>query len=527
MNAAEAAEKGSQRTKPVSEPAVRVVGLTRNFGPVTALSDVSFDVREGELTAILGENGAGKSTLLKILAGLQPPSSGTVTVHGGGVKSFDPTTMLNRHRVAIVPQELALATDRSVAENITMGNEPGSRSFPNREQMKQVASEILSELGLNLDLETKVSKLNLATQQLVVVARSLSRNCRILILDEPTAMLTPVESDRLFDLLLRLKRRGVTVIYVSHRMPEVFALSDQIHVLRDGEHVASFRTSETTPDLVVAAMVGRELGATLSRIANLDRDPLDAEQIFSVQHLSGTGHQDVTLSLSAGEVLGIAGLPDSGRVELLRNVFGRDQKAEGRVLLSGEDYQNRSPARSIQKGLAYVPGERRSQALLPTMSVGENIEVLALVSHTRLGVVDKRALEVSATRRARDMGVKFSSITQGVGTLSGGNQQKIVLARWLSIRPSVVLLDEPTRGVDVGAKAEIYEQLATLAESGAGVLCSSSDLPELLAITDRIAVMSEGRLVSIIDTKDATEEKVMFLATGASVGRPQTEGLDQ
>jgi ABC-type sugar transport system ATPase subunit len=515
IDAATAHEGSPTQASAGPEPAVRVSMLNRNFGPVKALSDVSFDVRKGEVTALLGENGAGKSTLLKILAGLQPPSSGSVTVHGGRVTSFDPSTMLTTHGVAIVPQELALANDRSVAHNITMGVEPGGRLFPSRSKMEAEASALLADLGVTLDPRIEVQRLNLATQQLVVVARSVARKCRVLILDEPTAMLTPSETKRLFDLLGRLKAAGVTIIYVSHRMPEIFALADQIHVLRDGRHVASMRTAATTPDAVVAAMVGRELGEALKRGAKHHGETDSLRPALAVAGLSGRSHRDVSFTVRPGEILGVAGLPDSGRVELLRNIFGSDPATAGTVHLAGEPYTQRTPAQSIKRGLAYVPGERRAQGLLSSMSVAENIGVLSLDKFSRFGIINKIALRKDTEARSGAIRVKTSSVDQEVTKLSGGNQQKAVLARWMSIEPVVFALDEPTRGVDVGAKAEIYERLMALADGGVAIVFSSSDLPELLAITDRIAVMSQGHLVSVIATKDATEESIMALATGA------------
>jgi ABC-type sugar transport system ATPase subunit len=513
---------------PVSEPAVSIRGLSRSFGPVAALTDVSFDVREGELTALLGENGAGKSTLLKILSGLQAPSSGAISIHGGEVKNFDPATMLTKYGVAIVPQELALAVERSVAENITMGAEPGGRLFPSKAKMIASSEALLKDLGVELDPRTDVGRLNLATQQLVVVARAISRKCRILILDEPTAMLTPAESDRLFDVLRRLKKSGVTIIYVSHRMPEVFALSDQIHVLRDGRLVDSMRTISTTHDEVVAAMVGRELELASSRSATHDsREAIVGVAPLVLTALSGSGHHNVNLTLRPGEILGIAGLPDSGRVELLRNIFGADPGTGGRVDLNGVEYDVRSPRNSIDKHLAYVPGERRTQGILSSMSVAENIGVLSLDKFSRFGLIDKAALRKDAEIRASGMRVKTATTAQEIVKLSGGNQQKTILARWMSIQPTVFLLDEPTRGVDVGAKAEIYASLTALADSGIGIVCSSSDLPELLAVTDRIAVMSEGQLVSVVDTKDASEEIIMAMATGATVKSAESQSKGQ
>ncbi|WP_042166454.1 sugar ABC transporter ATP-binding protein [Streptomyces sp. NBRC 110035] len=499
---------------PEAPTAVEVRGLSRSFGPVRALSDVSFDVPAGEVTALLGENGAGKSTLLKILAGLQPPSGGTVTVFGERVTSFDPSTMLDRHGVAIVPQELSLLPDRSVAENVLSGMEPGHRWFPSRSRMTDRTAEVLARLDLAVDPATPVGSLDLATQQLVVVARSVARGCRVLILDEPTAMLTPAEAERLFTLMAGLKEDGTTLLYVSHRMPEVFRLADRIEVLRDGSHVASWRNSETTPEQAVAAMVGRRLGH-FERRPDHHPDPA-VTPALRVDGLTGRRHRDVSLEIRPGEILGVAGLPDSGRVELLHNIFGGDRGTGGSVELLGEPYRRRNPIASVGRRLAFVPGERRAQGLLTTMSVGDNVGALTTERLSRFGLLHRRALNRQATEQAQLMRVKTATMDQSITSLSGGNQQKVVLGRWLAIDPAVLILDEPTRGVDVGAKAEIYEQLFALAEKGLAILCSSSDLPELLTLTDRIVVMSEGRVAGIVPSAEATEESVMTLATGAA-----------
>ncbi|MFF0448329.1 sugar ABC transporter ATP-binding protein [Streptomyces sp. NPDC004609] len=495
-------------------PAISVRGLSRNFGPVRALSDVSFDVPAGEITALLGENGAGKSTLLKILAGLQPPSDGSVTVFGEEVTSFSPSTMLDHYGVAIVPQELSLLPDRSVAENVLSGVEPGNRWFPSRRQMVERTRELLAGLDLDLDPAVPVRSLDLATQQLVVVARSIARGCRVLILDEPTAMLTPAEAERLFALMDGLKAAGTTMLYVSHRMPEVFRLADRIEVLRDGSHVASWRGADTTPEEAVAAMVGRELGQFARRDARA-ADP-GIPPALRVRELSGKRHSGVSFEVRPGEILGVAGLPDSGRVELLHNLFGGDRGTGGTVELLGEPYERRNPIASVERRLAFVPGERRAQGLLTTMSVGDNVGVLTAKTFSRFGLVRRGAFDRQAAEQARKLRVKTATMGQPITSLSGGNQQKAVLGRWLAIDPGVLILDEPTRGVDVGAKAEIYEQLFALAGKGLAILCSSSDLPELLTLTDRIAVMSEGRLVDVVETTQATEESLMTLATGAA-----------
>lgn len=502
--------------------AVRIEHLSRSFGPVRALQDVSFDITEGEVTALLGENGAGKSTLLKILAGLQPPSGGSVTVFGEAVTSYDPSTMLTRYGVAIVPQELSLLPDRSVAENILAGIEPGNRAFPSRRRMLARATELLAELDLHVDPTTAVRQLDLATQQLVVVARSIARDCRVLILDEPTAMLTPAESDRLFALMDTLKAKGTTMVYVSHRMPEVFRLADRIEVLRDGRHVASWRRSEVTPDQAVAAMVGREFGQFTSRAEQRAAAPdAPAAPALKVTGLSGRRHSGVDLEVRPGEILGVAGLPDSGRVELLHNIFGGDRGTGGTVEVLGAPYDQRNPIASVERRLGFVPGERRAQGLLTTMSVAENVGVLTVKALTSVGLVRRGAFDRQARTLTERLRVKTATLDTPITNLSGGNQQKAMLARWIAIDPGVLILDEPTRGVDVGAKAEIYEQLFALADRGVAILCSSSDLPELLTITDRIVVMSEGRVVDVVDSAGATEESIMAAATGA-ISHPST-----
>ncbi|SCL26571.1 sugar ABC transporter ATP-binding protein [Micromonospora inyonensis] len=501
--------------------AVEVSGLSKHFGAVRALQDVSLSVPAGSLTAVMGENGAGKSTLMKILAGLDTPTTGTVRVAGEEVRRFHPATLLSRHQVALVPQELSLAQDRTVAENILLGAEPGSRPFPHRRRMEEQAAHLLDRLGLRVDPRRAVRHLDAASQQLVVIARSLARRARVVILDEPTSILSPAESDRLFGVIRSLQADGVTLLYVSHRMPEVFALSQHIHVLRDGRHVGHWPTAQVTPDQVVAAMVGRELAAEFARH---DTPPpaATATPRLCLRGVSGTGFTDVDLDVAPGEVVGVAGLPDSGRIELLRGVFGADPVRGGELALDGERFTARSPRDAIRARIAYLPGERRQQGILPTMSVADNVTVLTLGRRQRFGVLRRRALRRDAEDRARELTVKTATTAQGITQLSGGNQQKALLARWLSIEPRLMLLDEPTRGVDVGAKAEIYRLFRSLTGAGVSIVVSSSDLPELLTVSDRIAVMAAGRLVGVLDAADATEESVMALATGAHTLKENT-----
>ncbi|GGM56882.1 ABC transporter ATP-binding protein [Micromonospora sonchi] len=501
-------------TASTTAAAVEVTGLSKHFGSVRALQDVTLSVPAGSLTAVMGENGAGKSTLMKILAGLDSPTTGTVRVDGDEVRRFDPANLLSRHRVALVPQELALAQDRTVAENIMLGVEPGSRPFPHRRRIDERAAELLDRLAVRLDPRRSVRDLDAATQQLVVIARSLAREARLMILDEPTSILSPAESERLFEVIHSLRADGVTMLYVSHRMPEVFALSQHIHVLRDGRHVGHWPTVEVSPDTVVAAMVGRELAAESAR-HDTPAPTATATPRLRTRGIRGTGFTDVDLDVAPGEVVGVAGLPDSGRIELLRGIFGADPISGGELQLDGRTFTAKTPRDAIDAQVAYLPGERRQQGILPTMSVADNVNILTLGRRQRFGLLRRRALRRDADKRARELRVKTSSTSQGITQLSGGNQQKALLARWLSIEPRLMLLDEPTRGVDVGAKAEIYRLFRSLADAGVAILVSSSDLPELLTISDRIVVMAAGRVVGVIPASEATEEKVMALATGA------------
>ena len=494
------------------QQAVEVEGLVKRYPGVTALGGVAVGLPAGKVTAVVGENGAGKSTLMGILSGLRQPDEGTVRVFGEEVENFDPHTLLTVHRVALVPQELLLCPERNVAENVLLGLEPTKGPVPSRREMRRRAAELLSDLGSDIDPRQVVADLPIADQQEVVVARALARDCRVLILDEPTAVLSPEESERLFALLRRLRASGTTIVYVSHRIPEVFSLADKICVMRDGRLVAEWPTEETTPGEVVRAMIGRDLSAW-------DHEPATrAGLLCKVRGFDGPNFRDVSFDLWEGEVLGIAGLPDSGRDELLGAMFGATRPSGGTLELGGRPVRVRSPMDAIQAGVAYVPAERRSQGLLPTMDVADNLAVLRLSRYTRFGFVRWRSLRREAANQAQRFGVRFRDVGQGVGELSGGNQQKVILARWLELDPRLMLLEEPTRGVDVGAKDEIYELLREMSARGAGAIVSSSDLPELLRICDRIAVMREGRLVATLDREDASEEGIMGLATGVEEG---------
>jgi ABC-type sugar transport system ATPase subunit len=482
-------------------------GLRKKFPGVIALDDVSVDFAAGSVTAVLGENGAGKSTLMSILAGLQRPDAGTVTIHGRPVRSFTPHALLHDHRVALVPQEIALCRDRTVAENVLLGREPGR--FPARQQMVTETRRLLELIEADIDPRQLTGRLTVAELQQVIIARALARECRILILDEPTATLTGAEASRLFTLLGQLREAGTTVIYVSHRIPEIFQICERIHVLRDGRAVADFRIADVDPPAVIAAMVGRDVS---------DRPAIDARPsgaaMLTVAGLTGARFSDVSFSVAAGEVLGVAGLPDSGRSELVAALFGVT-RATGVIRLAGQPLTLRSPKDAIGAGIGYVPAERRSQGLFPAMSVADNLTILDLDSVTRFGIVRRRALRRMAAERLEQYDVRGQSRGR-IGGLSGGNQQKVILARWMARQPRLLLLDDPTRGIDVRAKSRIHQYVADAAASGVAVVMSSSDLPELLRTCHRLVVMARGRIAGIVEAASASEQSVMALATAAT-----------
>lgn len=496
-----------------SPPAVSVGGLCKRFPGVVALDDVSLDFAAGQVTAVLGENGAGKSTLMKILAGVQPPDSGTVHVDGKLVSSFVPSELLHEYGVALVPQEIALCTDRTVAENILLGRE-GS-ALPSRRRMIAEARTFLQQVDSDIDPSRRASSLSVAEQQMLLIVRALARDCRVLILDEPTTSLTPREVGQLFTLLRRLRNGGTTIIYVSHRLPEIFEISDQIHVLRDGRHVVSYRTADVDAETLVNSMVGRELGA----VSYHSRTVAD-RALLEVEGLSGDTFFDVSLRVRANEIVGVAGLTDSGNGAVVAALFGAIPSS-GVVRLDGERLRLRSPRDAMRAGIGYVPAERRSQGLFADMSVAQNATILDVESMSSFGLLQSRKLRRLAAERLEAYDVRGSA-GSSISKLSGGNQQKVILSRWLARAPRLLLLDDPTRGVDVGAKAEIHDRIVAAAEAGTAVLMSSTDLPELLRVCDRIVVLARGRVSGVLDRGDATEETVMMLATAAAA-RDTTE----
>jgi ABC-type sugar transport system ATPase subunit len=502
---------------------LRSIGKT--FPGVRALSDVSFDVRFGELVAICGENGAGKSTLMKIL-------SGVITDYDGQLwMAPDPTTSPSLRKfhgtrdaedagISIIHQELNLVEQLSIAANIFLGRElKNSLGMIDNTKMSQVASQHLRELECNASPDDLAGSLRVGDQQLVEIAKAICTNRQVLIMDEPTSALTEAEVERLDRVIAKLRQRGTTILYISHKMDEVFRLSDRIVVLRDGQWITTLNTSETDPSEVARHMVGREL-ATMER---LEGHRTKGPEVLQVDRLSlpWPGHargyrlKEISFSLREGEILGIAGLMGAGRTELLECLFGASPvRPSGTMKLFGAPYAPRHPSDACQAGIALVTEDRKRLGIFPTMNVGENITVSSLDQATSMGSLSSRREVAMADRMVEKLRVKTSSLDAMITGLSGGNQQKCIVGRWLLTDPKILLLDDPTRGVDVGAKAELYRLIRQLCDEGLSVVLTSSELPELLALSDRILVLSEGRLTDQMDISEATQERILEAATG-------------
>jgi ABC-type sugar transport system ATPase subunit len=493
----------------MTEPAVRFERITRRFPGVQALSDVSLEIAAGSCHALCGENGAGKSTLGKILAGIHTPDSGRVFVHGREVHFTSPRDALAAG-VGMVHQELAFCENLSVAENLCLGALPARAGLLDRRAMTDRATAMLAEIGTTLDVGRAVGSLTIAQQQMVQIAMAVSGGARIIIFDEPTSSLSQVEAERLYDLIGRLTARGVACIYVSHRMPEVFRLCDTVSILRDGQHVGTRAIAELSEHELVRMMIGRPLAEYVS-----PPNAVPGDEVLRVNGLSSPGKfDDVSFSLRSGEVLGIAGLVGAGRSELAQALFGLDHVSRGEISLRGQRVRVDTPAEAISLGIGLVPEDRKRQGLVPQESALHNLSLAILRRLSRLGWLRRREERSVAQEFFDRLRVRAASLDAVVAGLSGGNQQKIVLARWLAARANVLILDEPTRGVDVGAKAEIHALIGELAARGSAILLISSELPEILTLATRIIVLRAGRLVGEVTREQATQDRLLRLMAG-------------
>jgi len=491
---------------------LEVKGVSKAFGAIHALSDVDFSLRKGEIHALAGENGAGKSTLMNVIDGILHPDSGEIRVHGQPVEIASPERA-QALGIGLVHQEIALCADVSVAENIFMAATNRRRALMmNYGEIRQKARGVLATLG-DIDPDAKVADLTISEQQIVEIAKALTLDCSILILDEPTAALTEREAGKLFAIMAELKRRGISIIYISHRMAEIFGNCDRITVLRDGRHVSTDDIADVTPEIVVGKMVGRNLG---NLYPPKMLDGVAAPVLLAVESLSdGQRFRDVSFALKRGEVLGFAGLIGAGRTEIALGLCGLRPRTAGRITLGGKDVTPANYQQSIANGIVYLSEDRKGSGVFLDMPIAMNVSALDLARvSTRAGFVDRNAERSQAKRLGDMLRLRRGSLDDAVSTLSGGNQQKVAIAKLLSVAPKVILLDEPTRGVDVGAKAEIHKILRDLANDGTGIIVISSELPELIGLCDRVLVVHEGRIVGEATGAALTEDNLIRLASG-------------
>lgn len=489
--------------------------ITKSFAGVQALKDVSFDLRPGEVHALVGENGAGKSTLIKIITGAHKADSGQLEINGQTITHNSPS--VSKHLgVAAIYQQPALFPDLSVAENLALGLEQGGLwRRVNWRKRNARARELLDRIGARIDPQSPVSALTMPEQQLVEIARALGASAKILIMDEPTASLTERETEHLFKVIGELRAQGVGVVYISHRLEELFAIADRVTVLRDGEAVATRAMAEVDQAALIRLMVGRELSAVFPK-----RQVAIGDYAFEVEHLSSSaaGVHNVNFHVSAGEILGLYGLVGAGRTELAQMIFGLLASDNGEIFVrteNGLEYvEINSPGRAVELGIAYVPEDRRKHGAILEMPIAANTTLAVLDRISKLKFLDFESEKRIAVDFASKLAVKTPATYLPVRTLSGGNQQKVALARWLATKPKVLILDEPTQGIDVGAKSEIHRLMCDLAEAGMAIIMISSELPEILGMSDRIAVMCGGTIVAVIPRSQATQQKLVALALG-------------
>jgi ribose transport system ATP-binding protein len=500
---------------------LEILHVSKRFPGVRALHDVSFTIERGEIHALMGENGAGKSTLMKLLSGVYPDHDGQLLLDGQPLVLTSPSDA-QRRGIATIHQELNLIPELTIAENISLAREPRTATgLLDVDRMEREAKALLDRLNLHIPPDRPVKYLRVGEQQLVEVAKALSLDAQLLILDEPTSALSQAEIDRLFDVVAALKAHGVTMIYISHKLDEIFRIADRVTVLRDGEYIGTVTIGEATPQRLIQMMVGRPLQDLFPKeIAPVQGEALrvDGLSLLSDGQQGGRTLHDITFTVHRGEILGVAGLMGAGRTELLQTLFGVYQpgRVRGHISLAGKERRITSPRDAIRAGIAFVTEDRKSQSLILPLSVAHNVTLAALDRFLHLNIIRRREENDAVSRSIATLRIKAPSPRSEVDKLSGGNQQKVALAKSLLTRPQVLLLDEPTRGIDIGAKAEIYSLMSQLAQDGTAIVMASSELPELLAMCDRILVLCEGRLTAVLSRDEATQERIMEAATARS-----------
>ena len=485
--------------------------IVRTFPGVRALNGVEFRAKRGVVHALMGENGAGKSTLMKCLVGINPPDSGEIWLKGKKVQIQNPNEAL-KLGIAMIYQELNPVAERSVMENIWLGREPMLSKLPlfvDHKEMYKKTKELLENLEINIEPKVKVKELSVAKMQMIEIAKAISYNADIVIMDEPTSSLTPNEVEHLFSMIQKLKDRGVAVIYITHKMEEIFNIADEVTVLRDGNHILTKPISEMTIDSLITAMVGRYLTDMFPKMQSQIGDVK-----LSVRHLEVPGLlHDISFDVRKGEILGVAGLVGAGRTELMETLFGLRRKSSGEIFIDGEKVEIRSPSDAINTGIGFLTEDRRLNGIIPVLSVQMNIILANIKNYSKLKIfLDLKTMQNDCEKYKERLKIRTPSLEALIQNLSGGNQQKVLVARWLLTNPDILILDEPTRGIDVGAKAEIHTIITKLACEGKSIIMVSSEMPEILGMSDRILVMSHGQITAILDRKDANQEIIMRYA---------------
>ncbi|MGL4648381.1 MAG: sugar ABC transporter ATP-binding protein [Caldilineaceae bacterium] len=499
----------SARFDPNSEPILRMTQISKAFPGVKALDDVHLEVRPASVHALMGENGAGKSTLMKVLIGIYRPDGGTITFEGKQVEIRDTDAAL-KLGISMIHQELSPVPYMMVAENIFLGREPTRFGLIDKRKMVADTRRLLDQLELDISPTVLMKDLSIANTQMVEIAKAISYDARLIVMDEPTSAITEREVAHLFRLIRALTAKGVAVIYITHKMDEVFQISDEITVFRDGRHINTVRAGETDRASLIAMMVGRELTSLFPK----SEAPI-GEVVLAVKGLSRKGVvHDVSFELRRGEILGIAGLMGSGRTEVIEAIFGIHRLDAGEVYVRGQRVEIREPTDAIRHGLALLTEDRKVTGIMPVLPVRDNMMIASLGNFVSRGLLNQRKLAETCQREKSRLDIKTPSMDQVIKLLSGGNQQKVLVSRWLLTAPDILILDEPTRGIDVGTKGEIHKLMTQLAAEGKAILMVSSELPEILGMSDRVLVMHEGRMTGIFDRADATQERILRAATG-------------
>lgn len=483
--------------------------VTKSFSGVKALDDVSFNLKAGEVMALLGENGAGKSTLMKIFSGVYTRDYGEIKILGENVGNLTPKKA-QELGVAIIHQEISMCPHLSVTENIFLGREKSHLDILSNKEMNKEAKKILDRMNIDIPPDTIVGELSVSKQQMIEIAKAVSTNAKILIMDEPTSALTSREIDELFEIIEKLKKDGCGIVYISHRLEELQHIVDRVTIMRDGKYITSMNFEETTMTEIISNMVGREIKEKFPRVTCKR-----GKKILEIKNLkSGKSVKNVNFNLYEGEIVGIAGLVGAGRTETTRAIFGMDPKESGEIILDGKNIKINKPLDAIKAGIVLAPEDRKRDGLCTKLSIRENVSLPNLdLLCSKFGVVNKRKEKEMTSKAVNDFKVKLASIELNAGSLSGGNQQKIVVGKWLARNSRVVIFDEPTRGIDVAVKVEIYNLMNKLKQEGIGVLFISSELPEIMGISDRILVMCDGRITGELDIKDATQDLILEYAT--------------